>query len=97
MKVIITISESALPIARTIQREWMDAGIIRMSDSSFLSEHWKELECVIFVGALGICVRTIAPLLEDKYTGIRCVTVHRIERRGGIGIHIGRIGAEFSP
>lgn len=54
MKVIITISESALPIARTIQREWMDAGIIRMSDSSFLSEHWKELECVIFVGALGI-------------------------------------------
>ena len=75
MKVIITISESALPIARTIQREWMDAGIIRMSDSSFLSEHWKELECVIFVGALGICVRTIAPLLEDKYTDPAVVCV----------------------
>ena len=75
MKVIITISESALPIARTIQREWMDTGIIRMSDSSFLSEHWKELECVIFVGALGICVRTIAPLLEDKYTDPAVVCV----------------------
>ena len=75
MKVIITISESALPIARTIQREWMDTGITRMSDSSFLSEHWKELECVIFVGALGICVRTIAPLLEDKYTDPAVVCV----------------------
>ena len=75
MKVIITISESALPIARTIQREWMDTGIIRMSDSFFLSEHWKELECVIFVGALGICVRTIAPLLEDKYTDPAVVCV----------------------
>lgn len=75
MKVIITISESALPIARTIQGEWMDTGIIRMSDSSFLSAHWKELECVIFVGALGICVRTIAPLLQDKYTDPAVVCV----------------------
>lgn len=68
MKVIITISGSALPIARTIQREWPDAEIIRMSNISFLSEHWDELECIVFIGALGICVRTIAPLLKDKYT-----------------------------
>ena len=75
MKVIITISESALPIARTIQREWWDAGIIRMSDSSVLSEHWEELECVVFIGALGICTRTIAPLLKDKYTDPAVVCV----------------------
>ena len=76
MKVIITISESALPIAKTIQREWWDAGIIRMSDSSFLSEHWEELECVVFIGALGICTRTIAPLLKDKYTDPAVVCVN---------------------
>ena len=44
MKVIVTISESALPIARTIQREWLDAEVVRMSDKAFLTEHWKELE-----------------------------------------------------
>ena len=75
MKVIITISESALPVARTIQREWWDAGIIRMSDSSVLSEHWEELECVVFIGALGICTRTIASLLKDKYTDPAVVCV----------------------
>ena len=75
MKVIVTISESALPIARTIQREWLDAEVVRMSDKTFLTEHWKELECVVFVGAMGICVRTIAPLLDDKYTDPAVVCV----------------------
>ena len=75
MKVIVTISESALPMARTIQREWQDVETVRMSDTSFLSEHWNELECVVFIGALGICVRTIAPLLKDKYTDPAVVCV----------------------
>jgi len=75
MKVIITVTESALPIARTIQREWLDAEVVRMSDKTFLTEHWKELECVVFVGAMGICVRTIAPLLNDKYTDPAVVCV----------------------
>ena len=75
MKVIVTISESALPIARTIQREWLDAEVVRMPDKTFLTEHWKELECVVFVGAMGICVRTIAPLLDDKYTDPAVVCV----------------------
>lgn len=75
MKVIITISDSALPIARTIQRECLDVDTIRMSNISFLSEHWNELECVVFIGALGICVRTIAPLLKDKYTDPAVVCV----------------------
>ena len=75
MKVIITISDSALPIARTIQREWMDVETIRMSSVSYLSERWDELECMVFIGALGICVRTIAPLLKDKYTDPAVVCV----------------------
>ncbi|MBQ8442561.1 MAG: precorrin-4 C(11)-methyltransferase, partial [Bacteroides sp.] len=75
MKIIITISDSALPIARTIQREWLDVETIRMSSVSYLSECWDELECVVFIGALGICVRTIAPLLKDKYTDPAVVCV----------------------
>jgi len=33
----------------------------------FLKEHWQEFEAVIFIGALGICVRSVAPALKNKY------------------------------
>ena len=33
----------------------------------FLKEHWTEFEAIIFIGALGICVRSIAPALKNKY------------------------------
>ena len=34
----------------------------------FLKEHWQEFGAVVFIGALGICVRSIAPALQNKYT-----------------------------
>ena len=33
----------------------------------FLKEHWTEFDAVIFIGALGICTRSIAPALKNKY------------------------------
>ena len=33
----------------------------------FLREHWTEFEAIIFIGALGICTRSIAPALKNKY------------------------------
>ncbi|MBQ6074473.1 MAG: precorrin-4 C(11)-methyltransferase [Bacteroidales bacterium] len=33
----------------------------------FLKDHWTEFDAVIFIGALGICVRSIAPALKNKY------------------------------
>jgi len=33
----------------------------------FLKEHWTELDAIVFIGALGICVRSIAPALQNKY------------------------------
>ena len=33
----------------------------------FLKAHWEEFEAVVFIGALGICVRSIAPALKNKY------------------------------
>ena len=29
---------------------------------------WHDTDCFVFVGAMGICVRTVAPLIEDKHT-----------------------------
>ena len=33
----------------------------------FLKAHWEEFEAVVFIGAMGICVRSIAPALKNKY------------------------------
>ena len=33
----------------------------------YLKEHWQEFEAVIFIGALGICVRSISSALKNKY------------------------------
>lgn len=37
------------------------------SYAPFLKAHWQEFEAVIFIGAMGICVRSIAPALKNKY------------------------------
>jgi precorrin-4 C11-methyltransferase len=37
--------------------------------------HWHDFDAFVFIGAMGICVRTIAPLIEDKHTdpAVLCV------------------------
>ena len=37
------------------------------SYSKFLKDNWQDLDAVIFIGALGICTRSIAPALKNKY------------------------------
>ena len=36
------------------------------SIASFLSESYHQYQAIVFIGALGICVRSIAPFLKDK-------------------------------
>lgn len=38
------------------------------SIASFLSENYDQYQAFVFIGALGICVRSIAPFLKDKST-----------------------------
>ena len=33
-----------------------------------VASRWKDFDAFVFIGALGICVRTIAPLIMDKHT-----------------------------
>ena len=60
---IIQISEAGKDIALTLQRQLKARSIQR----SEVGNEWKNYDAFIFIGAMGICVRTIAPLVEDKH------------------------------
>ena len=61
---IIPISDEGRQIAETLQQEFQ-ASIIKRAE---IAKRWKEFDAFVFIGAMGICVRTIAPFIEDKYT-----------------------------
>ncbi len=60
---IIPISKTGNEIAKTLQRE-LNAQVILRTE---VKSKWKNYDAFIFIGAMGICVRTIAPLVEDKH------------------------------
>jgi precorrin-4 C11-methyltransferase len=60
---IIQISEAGKIIANTLQRE-LGAKIIQRTD---VGQRWKDFDAFVFIGAMGICVRTIAPYIKDKH------------------------------
>ncbi|MBQ3781806.1 MAG: precorrin-4 C(11)-methyltransferase [Bacteroidaceae bacterium] len=61
---IIQVTEAGSDIARVVCQE-TGGTVIPRTD---LGAHWPEVEAVVFIGAMGICVRTIAPYLTDKHT-----------------------------
>ncbi|MCC8172529.1 MAG: precorrin-4 C(11)-methyltransferase [Parabacteroides sp.] len=74
---IVPVSEAGAPLARTIRKEFPEAGLystaglpdgIRIASlPDFLKEKFACSDALVFIGALGICVREIAPFLRDKY------------------------------
>ncbi len=60
---IIPVSDEGRDLAETLQQEYL-ASVIKRAE---VAERWKEFDAFIFIGAMGICVRTIAPLIEDKH------------------------------
>ena len=60
---IIQISEAGSEIASALQRE-LNAKVIQRSE---VGKEWQKQDAFIFIGAMGICVRTIAPFVNDKH------------------------------
>lgn len=60
---IIQISEAGADIASELQRAY-SAKAIKRTDVGKL---WTKYDAFVFIGAMGICVRTIAPFVEDKH------------------------------
>ncbi len=64
--IIINVTETGRSLAETIARELGPCDILR--NSELTDELFAQYDHILFIGALGICVRTIVPHLHDKYT-----------------------------
>jgi len=60
---VIQISEAGKDIALSLQRE-LGAKNIQRTD---VGKRWTDFDGFVFIGAMGICVRTIAPYIKDKH------------------------------
>ena len=84
---IIQISEVGSEIASTLQRE-LGAKTIQRTD---VGKQWKKFDAFIFIGAMGICVRTIAPYIKDKHEdpAVVCVDSMGLNAISVLSGHIG--------
>ena len=77
--IIIPVSSSSAALAQAIKAEIPSAEVYSRQAGGayapYLKENWESLEAVIFIGAMGICVRSIAPALKSKYSDPAVVCV----------------------
>ncbi len=84
---IIPVGEAASTIAAVIEKETGGQRITRHQ----VSECWTGFDALVFIGALGICVRTIAPLIQDKHTDPAVVCIDTTGRHV-ISVLSGHVG-----
>ena len=84
---IIQISEAGKDIAQILQREFGAKTITRTE----IGKHWGEFDAFVFIGAMGICVRTIAPYIKDKHEDPAVVCVDSMGMNA-ISVLSGHIG-----
>ena len=84
---MILISEAGQDIADLLKRE-LGAKVIKRTD---VSTQWKKFDAFIFIGAMGICVRTIAPLVNDKHVdpAVVCVDSMGLNAISVLSGHVG--------
>ena len=77
-RAIILTSELGYPIAQTLVKEMPDTDVFSKnvledviqigSISTCVADIFTKYKSIIFIGAMGICVRSIGPLIQNKYT-----------------------------
>ena len=77
---IIQVSEAGSTIAAALTQgltQSAEAGSCRTQrlERTQVGECWHAFDAFVFIGAMGICVRTIAPFIEDKHTDPAVVCV----------------------
>ncbi len=84
---IIQISEAGREIASILKRE-LGAVVI---ERSMVQTQWSKYDAFVFIGAMGICVRTIAPLVDDKHSDPAVVCIDSLGQNV-ISVLSGHIG-----
>lgn len=86
MKIAILIaSDAGAQTAGQVRREWKDVEVFSVveregctridSIPAFTAEHFSDYEAFVFIGAMGICVRAIAPCIASKYADPAVVNI----------------------
>lgn len=89
MKHIIYLNETGRSLATKIQTELKDFRLTPLKD--FNEELFDNSSAIVFIGALGVCVRMIAPFIKDKHTDPAIVCVDSVGRNV-ISVLSGHIG-----
>ena len=84
---VIQISDAGQQIAEALKRG-LDAKIINRTD---VGKQWNQFDAFVFIGAIGICVRTIAPYIKDKHEDPAVVCVDSLGMNA-ISVLSGHIG-----
>ncbi|MBR3479564.1 MAG: precorrin-4 C(11)-methyltransferase [Prevotella sp.] len=84
---IIPISEAGSEVASKLKRE-LGASTLPRTD---VGQRWNDFDAFIFIGAMGICVRTIAPYVKDKHEDPAVVCVDSLGQHA-ISVLSGHIG-----
>ena len=84
---VIPITSLAEDKAELLKREF-NAEVITRSE---VGNQWNDTDALVFIGALGICVRTIAPYIDDKHTDPAVVCVDTMGQNA-ISVLSGHVG-----
>jgi len=85
---IIQISEEGKSIANTLLRSQCSIEIISRAD---VGRRWNDFNAFVFIGAMGICVRTIAPYIKDKHEDPAVVCIDSLGHNA-ISVLSGHVG-----
>ena len=84
---IIQISEAGKDVSCVLKSQ-LGATVINRSE---VGKRWKDFDAFIFIGAMGICVRTISPYIRDKHDdpAVVCVDTFGLNVISVLSGHVG--------
>ncbi|MBR3087799.1 MAG: precorrin-4 C(11)-methyltransferase [Prevotella sp.] len=84
---LIQISEAGKNTALVLKSQ-LNATVINRNDAG---KRWKEFDAFVFIGAMGICVRTISPFIKDKHEdpAVVCVDTFGLNAISVLSGHVG--------
>ena len=89
---IIQISEEGKHIARMILSQvYAQKNEGEIISRTNVGKRWKDFDAFVFIGAMGICVRTIAPYIKDKHEdpAVVCVDSMGLNAISVLSGHVG--------